>query len=104
MRMSFQKNSQTDKKNDNNIALNIYAIRYILNLHGATLDINNITGKGSVITIEIPCQKAINEDEDIERLMIDKNSKKTAASKSSKNIDNVIDLFPTSRNNNLKES
>lgn len=77
MRMNFQQNAEKEGVNENNISLSLQSIRSILGTHNSALQIDNVMGKGSVITIEIPYKIA---DSQRESELIDTN--------------NVVALFP----------
>ncbi len=77
MRMKFKKNAEKKGKSENTISLSLQAIKSILASHQATLEIKPTMGKGSIMNIKIPY-----------------NPSKTPTKPETKNIDNVIKLFP----------
>lgn len=87
MRMNFEQASQKENTNSNNTSLSLYAIRSILSSHNATLQIDNISGKGSIITIQI-AQKSPTK-----KIKEDPQGNDTPSGDSSESS-NVINLFP----------
>jgi signal transduction histidine kinase len=89
MRNNFSKNIQKEGKKEDNISLNLHSIRYILTLHNADLNIENQTGKGSVMTLQMPYKK-IDEEKGDDNVVIPNSKKEKKINK----IDNIIELFP----------
>jgi signal transduction histidine kinase len=77
MRMSFEQTAEKEGTAQNNTSLSLYAIRSVLSSHDATIQIDNMIGKGSIIQIQIP-QKST-----------DKKTKDELPEN-----DNIINLFP----------
>ena len=74
MRMNFQQTAEKEGKNGSNVSLSLNAIKAIVASHKSTLQINNISGKGSIITIEIPYFVGVEKNE--------------------LNKSNIVELFP----------
>jgi signal transduction histidine kinase len=81
MRMNFQQNAEKEGKNGNNISLSLQSIKSILGAHKSTLQINNVFGEGSVMTIEIPYVEASEKLGEKAKNEINKSA-------------NVVELFP----------
>ncbi len=85
MRFNFQQTAQKESKGDNNTSLSLQSIRSILSAHKATLQIDNVLGKGSFMAIQIPYEASFEVDS--------KNNDEEIRNKYSQ-VDNVINLFP----------